>query len=131
MEKRLPKAKQGEFHRLKLAKKQQLTKNTFALEFEIPEALKLNYKFEAGQYVTIKYPSKGGVFQNDFSMTSAPHEGKIALGIKINGEESSTNDLYNDFEVGDEVEISYPKLRFTLVSKPHEFRTIIGFAGGI
>ncbi|WP_332021736.1 2Fe-2S iron-sulfur cluster-binding protein [Kaistella sp.] len=131
MEKRLPKAKQGEFHRLKLAKKQQLTKNTFALEFEIPEALKLNYKFEAGQYVTIKYPSKGGVFQNDFSMTSAPHEGKIALGIKINGEESSTNDLYNDFEVGDEVEISEPKGRFTLVSKPHEFRTIIGFAGGI
>ncbi|OWR13957.1 2Fe-2S iron-sulfur cluster-binding protein [Chryseobacterium sp. VAUSW3] len=131
MEKRLPKAKQGEFHWLKLAKKQQLTKNTFALEFEIPEALKLNYKFEAGQYVTIKYPSKGGVFQNDFSMTSAPYEEKIALGIKINGQESSTNDLYNDFEVGDEVEISEPKGRFTLVSKPHEFRTIIGFAGGI
>ena len=131
MEKRLPKAKQGEFHRLKLTKKQQLTKNTFALEFEIPEALKLNYKFEAGQYVTIRYPSKRGVFQNDFSMTSAPYEEKIALGIKINNEESSTKDLINDFEVGDEVEISEPKGRFTLVSKPHEFRTIIGFAGGI
>ena len=131
MEKRLPKARQGEFHRLKLAKKRQLTKNTFSLEFEIPEALKLNYKFEAGQYVTIKYLSKGVLFQNDFSMTSAPHEGKISLGIKISNEESSTKDLYNDFEVGDDVEISEPKGRFTLISKPHEFRTIIGFAGGI
>lgn len=131
MENLLPKARQAEFHLLKLAKKQQLTKNTFALEFEIPELLKANYKFQAGQYVTVKYLSKGEVFQNDFSMTSAPFEGKIALGIKINNEESSTKDLYDGFEVGDEVEVSEPKGRFTLISKPHEFRTIIGFAGGI
>ncbi|MBU8882465.1 2Fe-2S iron-sulfur cluster binding domain-containing protein [Kaistella sp. DKR-2] len=131
MENLLPKARQAEFHLLKLAKKQQLTKNTFALEFEIPELLKGNYKFQAGQYVTVKYLSKGEVFQNDFSMTSAPFEGKIALGIKINNEESSTKDLYDGFEVGDEVEVSEPKGRFTLISKPHEFRTIIGFAGGI
>ena len=64
-------------------------------------------------------------------MTSAPYEEKIALGIKINTEESSTKDLYNDFQIGDLVEVSEPKGRFTLVSKPHEFRTIIGFAGGI
>jgi len=131
MENLLPKARQAEFHLLKLAKKQQLTKNTFALEFEIPELLKANYKFQAGQYVTVKYLSKGEVFQNDFSMTSAPFEGKIALGIKINNEGSSTKDLYDGFEVGDEVEVSEPKGRFTLISKPHEFRTIIGFAGGI
>ncbi|MBU4538109.1 MAG: 2Fe-2S iron-sulfur cluster-binding protein [Weeksellaceae bacterium] len=131
MENLLPKARQAEFHLLKLAKKQQLTKNTFALEFEIPELLKAHYKFQAGQYVTVKYLSKGEVFQNDFSMTSAPFEGKISLGIKINNEESSTKDLYDDFEVGDEVEVSEPKGRFTLISKPHEFRTIIGFAGGI
>lgn len=131
MEKRLPKAKQGEFHRLKVAKKQQLTKNTFALEFEIPTALKENYTFEAGQYVTVIYPSKGQMFQNDFSMTSAPHEEKISLGIKINNEGSSTKDLFDDLEVGKEIEVSEPKGRFTLISKPHEFRTIIGFAGGI
>ena len=131
MEKQLPKAKQGQFHRLKLAKKQQLTKNTFALEFAIPEDLKSNYKFEAGQYVTVKYLSKGMVFQNDFSMTSAPYEEKISLGIKINNDASSTQDLFDNIDVGDEVEVSEPKGRFTLVSKPHEFRTIIGFAGGI
>lgn len=131
MENLLPKAKQAEFHWLKLAKKQQLTKNTFALEFEIPEILKSNYKFEAGQYVTLKYPSKGQIFLNDFSMTSAPFEEKISLGIKINNDKSSANDLYNNFEIGDGVEVSEPRGRFTLVSKPHEFRTIIGFAGGI
>ncbi|UJF29438.1 iron-sulfur cluster-binding domain-containing protein [Kaistella sp. 97-N-M2] len=131
MEKLLPKAKQTEFHRLKLAKKRQLTKNIFALEFEIPEMLKPNYRFEAGQYVTLNYTSKGEVVQNDFSMTSAPFEEKITLGIKINYEKSSTQDFLNNLDVGDEVEVSEPRGRFTIVAKPHEFRTIIGFASGI
>ena len=72
MENLLPKAKQGNFHLLKLAKKEQLTKNTFSMEFEVPENLKSNFQFEAGQYVTLKYPSKGEIYYNDFSMTSAP-----------------------------------------------------------
>lgn len=131
MENLLPKAKQKEFHWLKLAKKEQLTKNTFSLEFEIPKDLKSKYLFEAGQYVTLKYPSKNEIYQNDFSMTSAPFEHKITLGIKINSEDGSTKDLYEGFQVGDLLEVSTPSGRFTLVSKPHEFRTIIAFAGGI
>lgn len=131
MEKLLPKAKQTEFHRLKLAKKRQLTKNIFALEFEIPEMLKPNFRFEAGQYVTLNYTSKGEVVQNDFSMTSAPFEEKITLGIKVNYEKSSTQDFLNNLQVGDEVAVSEPRGRFTIVAKPHEFRTIIGFASGI
>ena len=131
MENLLPKAKQLTFHWLKLAKKQRLTKSTFSLEFEIPQLLQKNFKFEAGQYVTLKYLSNGIFFQNDNSMTSAPFEGKISLGIKINDDKSSTNDLLNNFEIGDSIEVSEPRGRFTLVSKPHEFRTIVGFAGGI
>lgn len=131
MEKLLPSAKQTKFHLLKLAKKEQLTKNTFVLEFEIPSDLKENFEFEAGQYVTLKYPFNGEIIQNDFSMTSAPFEGKISLGIKINYDKSSAKDLFTDFEIGDEIEVSEPKGRFTIGSKPHEFRTIIGFAAGI
>ena len=131
MENLLPKAKQLTFHWLKLAKKERLTKSTFSLEFEIPQLLQENFKFEAGQYVTLKYLSNGIFFQNDYSMTSAPFEGKISLGIKINDDKSSTNDFLNNFEIGDSIEVSEPIGRFTLVSKPHEFRTIVGFAGGI
>ena len=131
MEKLFNNARKIEFHRLKLAKKEEVTKNIFALEFEIPTGLKSDFRFEAGQYLTLKYTLKGRIFENDFSMTSAPHEEKITLGIKINSEESSTNELFHQVEVGDSLEVSTPRGRFTLGSKPHEFRTIIGFAGGI
>ena len=131
MENFLSNARQIEFHRLKLAKKEHLTKNIFILEFAIAGNLETKYHFEAGQYVTLKYLSKGNILQNDFSITSAPFEEKISLGIKISSEESSTFDLFQESKVGDDFEVSIPRGRFTIVAKPHEFRTIIGFAGGI
>src|SRR5690606_37774574 len=131
MEKQVPKARQAAFHPQKVAKKQQLTKSTFSLEFDIPETLKPNFQFDAGQYVTVRYQSRGKEVQNDYSMTSAPHEERLALGIKMGSAESSAGDLFNTINEGDILEISEPQGRFTIVSKPHEFRTIVGFAGGI
>nr|WP_314490734.1 iron-sulfur cluster-binding domain-containing protein [uncultured Chryseobacterium sp.] len=131
MEQQIYKGKLTQFHRLKIAKKEDLTKNTFSLELEIPESLKENFKFEAGQFVSIKFRSGGVDVINDYSMTSAPHEEKISLGIKVNGQKGATSQLYKNYQVGDELMVSEPGGRFTIVSKPSEFRTIVGFAAGI
>ncbi|MDF2931892.1 MAG: iron-sulfur cluster-binding protein [Chryseobacterium sp.] len=131
MEQQIYKGKLTQFHRLKIAKKADLTKNTFSLELEVPENLKENFKFEAGQFVSIKFSSHGKEIINDYSMTSAPYEGKICLGIKVNSPDGATSDLYENYHIGDELSVSEPNGRFTLVSKPSEFRTIVGFAAGI
>lgn len=131
METNLSLAKHPTFHRLKVNKKELITKNTFLLEFEIPSHIKEKFKFQAGQYVSVKYIHKSNEFINDFSITSAPYEKKISLGIKINSEESSTKSLFENYRVDDEILVSEPKGRFTLTSKPAEFRTILGFAAGI
>lgn len=131
MEQQIYKGKLTQFHWLKIAKKAELTKNTFSLEFEIPEDLKENFKFEAGQFVSVKFQAYGKEVINDYSMTSAPYEEKICLGIKVNGQEGATAHLFNNYNVGDELLVSEPNGRFTLVSKPSEFRTIVAFAGGI
>ncbi len=131
MEQQIYKGKLTQFHWLKIAKKAELTKNTFSLEFEIPEDLKENFKFEAGQFVSVKFQAYGKEVINDYSMTSAPYEEKICLGIKMNGQEGATAQLFNNYNVGDGLLVSEPNGRFTLVSKPSEFRTIVAFAGGI
>ncbi len=131
MEQQIYKGKLTQFHWLKIAKKVELAKNTFSLEFEIPENLKANFKFEAGQFVSLKFISHGEEVINDYSMTSAPYEKKISLGIKVNSPDGATSQLFKNYQVGDEVLVSEPSGRFTLISKPHEFRTIVGFAAGI
>lgn len=131
MEQQIYKGKLTQFHWLKIAKKVELTKNTFSLEFEISENLKANFKFEAGQFVSLKFQSHGEDVINDYSMTSAPYEKKISLGIKVNSPDGATSELFKNYQVGDEILVSEPSGRFTLVSKPSEFRTIVGFAAGI
>ncbi len=126
-----PKARHLRFHRLNLTKKERLTKSTYALEFEIPPALAALFHFEAGQYVTIQFDWNGTTVQKDFSMTSAPFEKKIALGIKTGEPRSPAHVLVDSLSLGDEVVMSEPRGRFVVVEKPHEFRTIVGFAGGI
>jgi ring-1,2-phenylacetyl-CoA epoxidase subunit PaaE len=64
-------------------------------------------------------------------MTSAPYERRICLGIKVNSPEGATSQLFQNYNVGDELLVSEPAGRFTLVSKPSEFRTIVAFAAGI
>ncbi|GAA4155685.1 phenylacetate-CoA oxygenase/reductase subunit PaaK [Chryseobacterium ginsenosidimutans] len=131
MEQQIYKGKLTQFHWLKITKKEELTKNTFSLEFEIPENLHENFKFEAGQFVSVKFQSHNEDVINDYSMTSAPYEKKIALGIKINSADGAASQLFKNYNVGDELLISEPSGRFTLISKPSEFRTIVGFAAGI
>ncbi|WBV57310.1 iron-sulfur cluster-binding domain-containing protein [Chryseobacterium daecheongense] len=131
MEQQIYKGKLTTFHWLKIAKKEELTKNTFSLEFEIPGNLQKNFKFEAGQFVSIKFQSHGKDIINDYSMTSAPYEKKISLGIKVNSPIGATAELFKNYKVGNELLVSEPGGRFTLISKPSEFRTIVGFAAGI
>ncbi|WP_300690059.1 ferredoxin--NADP reductase [Chryseobacterium sp.] len=131
MEQQIYKGKLIQFHPLKIAKKVELTKNTFSLEFNIPEDLKENFRFEAGQFVSVKFESHGKKVINDYSMTSAPYEGKICLGIKVTSSEGDTAQLFENYNEGDELWVSEPAGRFTIGSKPSEFRTIVAFAAGI
>lgn len=131
MEQQIYKGKLTQFHWLKIAKKEELTKNTFSLELEIPESLQDQFQFEAGQFVSVKFQSHGEDVVNDYSMTSAPYEKKIALGIKMNSSDGAASQLFKNYNPGDELLVSEPAGRFTLVSKPSEFRTIVGFAAGI
>ncbi|KQR94687.1 oxidoreductase [Chryseobacterium sp. Leaf180] len=131
MEQQIYKGKPTRFYRLKIAKKQDLTKNSFSLDLEIPEDLKDIFSFEAGQFVSLIFQAFGETVIRDYSMTSAPFEQKISLAVKISSENSATSELYRNFHTGDEILVSAPSGRFTLVSKPSEFRTIIGFAAGI
>ena len=123
--------RQYHFHRLKVKKMQELTKTSFAVAFEIPKEISSNFEFLAGQYVGIRFEHQGEMVVNDYSITSAPHEHEIEIAVRFHSENRSSASFRNICKVGAELEVSEPKGRFTLVSKPHEFRTIVAFAAGI
>lgn len=110
---------------------QQLTKTSFALQFEVPSSLREKFIFEAGQYVGLRFIHEGRQVINDYSFTSAPHEGTLEIAVRFHPDFGSSKSLSEICSTGSFLEVSEPKGRFTLVTKPHEFRTIVGFAAGI
>lgn len=123
--------KHSVFYPLKVLKKRKLTKNIFELIIELPQSLREKFYYEAGQYCTFRWEKNGEIIEKDFSMTSLPEDEALSFGVKIHGEHSATEYLYSSYDEGDKIELSLPKGRFTLASKPDEFRTILGFATGI
>ena len=116
------------FHALKIAAVDRLTPNAVALTFDIPENLKEDYSFKAGQYITLKFSLDGKELRRAYSISSPPSSGKLTVGIKKM--EGGTFSVFanEQLKAGDEIEVMVPEGRFIFdASSP---KKIAAFAAG-
>lgn len=113
------------FERLKIIKKEKLTKDVFLLGVQPSDKEMSN--FLSGQYIRLKHLNE----ERDYSLVSAPYENIWEVAIKINNEYSFAQTIYDLYHIGDEILVAPPMGRFILDTKPQEKRTILGFAAGI
>jgi ring-1,2-phenylacetyl-CoA epoxidase subunit PaaE len=116
------------FHKVHIQEIKQETADAVSLLFNIPENLKADFKFTAGQYITLQKEINGEEVRRAYSICSTPESGEIRVAIKAveNGKFSvyATSEL----KVGDEIEITVPEGRFLLT--PEENKNYIAFAAG-
>jgi len=70
------------FHKLSIKDYIQETANAVSLVFDIPENLKTNFSFKAGQYLTLKTMINGNEIRRAYSICSTPHSGDLKVAIK-------------------------------------------------
>ena len=56
------------FHKLSIKNRIQETANAVSLVFEVPENLKTNFSFKAGQYITLKATINGSEIRRAYSI---------------------------------------------------------------
>ncbi len=104
------------------------TADAVSVVFDIPENLKSNFSFKAGQYITLKKELNGEEIRRAYSICSSPKSNEIKVAVKAveNGKFSvyATSQL----KKGDEIEISDPEGLFLL--EPTSNKNYIGFAAG-
>jgi len=105
------------------------TSKAVSLCFDVPKPLEAQYRFEAGQYLTLKAVIDGEEVRRDYSICSSPDSGELTVTVK-----EIPNGLFSSYAnrslaVGDAVEVAPPKGRFVL-NKTHPPETIVGFAAG-
>lgn len=117
------------FHTLKIKDIRKETADCVSVAFEIPENLKADFAYKAGQYLTLKFTIDGEDVRRSYSLSSSPEadsDFRIAVKKVENGKMS--NYLNNVLKVGDSIESMPPQGNFTLkdVAPKH----YVGFAVG-
>jgi ring-1,2-phenylacetyl-CoA epoxidase subunit PaaE len=118
------------FHTLKISDIKKETEDTVSISFEIPTEIKESFKFDAGQYLTLKTNINGEELRRSYSISSAPFENECRVAIKqvVNGKFST---YANEFlKKEDEIEVMSPKGSFKYVPNSSQSKNYILFAAG-
>jgi|SRR5690554_1715732 ring-1,2-phenylacetyl-CoA epoxidase subunit PaaE len=114
------------FHELQVQSITKLTKESVRIDFRLPDELKPEFNFKAGQYITVEME---GV-RRDYSLCSSPLDNKLSIGIKSLKDGFVSNFLNSKLKEGDFLKVSTPNGKFGIKSAPDKKRTVLAFAAG-
>lgn len=119
------------FYPLKIKEIIRETSQAVSLSFEIPEKLKEEFRFKAGQYITIKTKVEGEEIRRAYSLCSAPDSEEFKVTVKeVEGGKFSVI-ANNRLEAGDVLEVHPPEGKFVLVpqEKPKNYAAFVAGSG--
>lgn len=120
----------SQFHSLQIKSVEKVTDKSVAVSIDIPNKLKNNFSFKAGQYITLKTSIDGEDIRRDYSICSSRSSGEITVGVKaVEGGTFSVHANKN-LKAGDAIEVSEPNGRFVFEPNEAKTRTIAAFAAG-
>lgn len=124
------------FHQLRVAAVERLTDDSVTLTFEVPPALREEYRFVPGQHLAVRRFADGTEIRRTYSICApAPHPESpseprtLRVGVRfVEGGAFSTYAL-KEIAVGDLLEVMTPAGRFTLEPAPGRYAAVVGGSG--
>lgn len=118
------------FHQLKIKDIKRETPHAVSIAFEIPENLKEEYKFIAGQYINLKTNYEGKEIRKAYSICSAPGSNELRVAIKAVKQGGFSVFANEKLSVGDIMEVGTPEGKFTFEPKTERQKNYAAFAAG-
>ena len=116
------------FHKLSIKNYIQETANAVSLIFDIPEHLKDNFSFKAGQYVTLKTTIEAKEIRRSYSICSSPNSGELKVAIKRVENGVFSTYAISRLKTGDVIEVHEPEGKFIL--EPTRSTNYLGIVAG-
>jgi ring-1,2-phenylacetyl-CoA epoxidase subunit PaaE len=118
------------FHPLRVTEVTQLTDDSIAVSFDVPEDLADTFSYIPGQHVTIRAEINGEDVRRSYSICASPASGKLRVGIKrLTGGLFSTY-ATTELAAGDVLEVMPPVGEFTIDLDPTKPRRAVAIAAG-
>jgi ring-1,2-phenylacetyl-CoA epoxidase subunit PaaE len=126
----LKKQPRPKFHTLEIADIKRETDDCVSIAFKVPANLRDEYRYAAGQYVTLKAEIKGVEVRRSYSLCSSPLEDEIRVAVKR--VEGGTFSSYANEQLlpGMKLDVMTPQGNFTVPFSPSKSRIYVMFAAG-
>ncbi len=120
------------FHRLRIAEVRRETADAISVAFAIPPELTEQYRFRAGQYLTLRTSFDGEEVRRSYSICSGVDDGELRIAIKRLEGGLFSAWAHGALNPGDAVDVMTPTGRFGVPgsSEPNPARVHLGFAAG-
>jgi ring-1,2-phenylacetyl-CoA epoxidase subunit PaaE len=124
----------SQFHPLRVAEVRRETPDAVSIVFDVPPQLAEAYKFEAGQFLTLKMEIGGDEVHRNYSVCTAPGENELRIAVKETANGLFSRWANRELKPGATLDVMPPMGRFTLAHDPaHGSNTLgryVAFAGG-
>ncbi|HKJ12240.1 MAG TPA: FAD-binding oxidoreductase [Ornithinimicrobium sp.] len=129
-----PPRRRARFHELRVTDVERLTDRSVALTFDVPEALRSEFEFAPGQYLTLRAVIDGAEVRRSYSICSSrgayARTGRLRVAsARVRGGAMS-NWLNDQVRVGQAVQVMTPMGGFTVPTEPERARHHVAVAAG-
>lgn len=118
------------FHTLKVAEVRRETEDTVSIAFEVPQDLVAEYRYNAGQYLTLRKEINGEDIRRSYSLCSAPFESEWRVAVKQVENGAFSGFANTRLKAGDLLEVMTPTGHFSLQTDRTNAKSYVLFAAG-
>ncbi len=116
------------FHPLRVTELRSEAEDALVVGFDVPAALRETFRFQAGQYLTLRAEVAGQDLRRSYSVCVAEGE-PLRVGVRRVEGGAFSGFVHGQLRVGDVIEVFPPQGRFCL-PPPQLPRHVLGIAGG-
>ena len=120
------------FKKLVIKEIKQETSSAVSILFNVPEELKPNYIFVAGQYVNLRLTLDGQEIRRAYSICSSPESGELRIAVKAIKNGNFSQFANTKLKVGDVIEVGEPEGKFTFepqIDRQHNYAAFVAGSG--
>jgi ring-1,2-phenylacetyl-CoA epoxidase subunit PaaE len=117
-------------HTLTVCAKQQESEDAFRIALDVPEELRAEFTFLAGQHLPIQIEHGGKTLRRTYSICSPAGSWPLEIGVRVQPGGAFGEYAASELEVGDVLAVMPPTGRFHVPDEARDGRFHIGFAAG-
>jgi ring-1,2-phenylacetyl-CoA epoxidase subunit PaaE len=118
------------FHPLIIAERTAIADDAVAIGFAVPDALRAEYGFMAGQHVAVRANFNGQEERRTYSIASPEGSDQLRIGIRVQSGGRMAQYLAGGLQVGDTLDVLTPNGSFHTQIEPARAKRYVAFAAG-